>query len=268
MAALPDLALIDVLPLVDDLAQPGLRMAANNQLTIAGFQSLDLVVGFRLAALPGGNSFTGHVLELTGVEFGGDGGVAYISQELVDRKGADVTSALTLADNETDYFLLGDGSNFSPVLSLAVTTNVFLTGLASSDTINLSAFTQRYFQTGPTAFPGDFDIDGSVDGNDFLVWQRGGSPTPLSAMDLADWQTNFGQSLPTGQPSANLAPEPTCLVLSIGIVAGALMRLTYSTRCVNRMGGNSPLRNSPSSFDCQIRPVVASNAVSQKPPQQ
>jgi len=26
--------------------------------------------------------------------------------------------------------------------------------------------------------PGDFDEDGDVDGGDFLLWQRGGSPSP------------------------------------------------------------------------------------------
>ena len=29
--------------------------------------------------------------------------------------------------------------------------------------------------------PGDFDFDFDVDGGDFLIWQRGGSPSPLSA---------------------------------------------------------------------------------------
>ena len=53
---------------------------------------------------------------------------------------------------------------------------------------------------------GDFDFDGDVDGRDFLVWQRGGSPTALSAGDLADWQANYGVS-PLG--AMNVAvPEP------------------------------------------------------------
>ncbi len=33
--------------------------------------------------------------------------------------------------------------------------------------------------------------DGDTDGRDFLIWQRGGSPTP-SGSDLADWQANYG----------------------------------------------------------------------------
>lgn len=43
-----------------------------------------------------------------------------------------------------------------------------------------------------SSLDGDFDGDGDVDGRDFLVWQRGGSPNQLSAGDLALWQGSFG----------------------------------------------------------------------------
>ena len=39
---------------------------------------------------------------------------------------------------------------------------------------------------------GDFDQDGDVDGRDFLLWRRSGSPAPRPAGDLATWQTNYG----------------------------------------------------------------------------
>ena len=39
-----------------------------------------------------------------------------------------------------------------------------------------------------STFAGDFDFDGTVDGFDFLSWQRGGSADPLSQSDLADWE--------------------------------------------------------------------------------
>jgi autotransporter-associated beta strand protein len=44
------------------------------------------------------------------------------------------------------------------------------------------------------SLPGDFDGDGDVDGRDFLIWQRGGSPNPLSAADLAEWQAAYSAS--------------------------------------------------------------------------
>jgi hypothetical protein len=68
---------------------------------------------------------------------------------------------------------------------------------------------------------GDFDNDGDVDGRDFLVWQRGASPDPLSASDLAAWQGNYG----AGSLAASTAvPEPasliSVLIAGIGSLAG------------------------------------------------
>lgn len=62
--------------------------------------------------------------------------------------------------------------------------------------------------------PGDFNGDGYVDGNDFLVWQRGESPNQLSAADLDEWKTNFGNpsltaaSLPSSLAQNAAVPEP------------------------------------------------------------
>jgi hypothetical protein len=69
---------------------------------------------------------------------------------------------------------------------------------------------------------GDFDDDGDVDGQDFLIWQRGGS-TPggaLSASDLNDWQTNYGVG-----PLASFAavPEPGSMCLAAFGLAGILL---------------------------------------------
>lgn len=48
--------------------------------------------------------------------------------------------------------------------------------------------------------PGDFTGNARVNGADFLTWQRGDSPTPLSEPDLADWQANFGVGIPQNPP--------------------------------------------------------------------
>jgi pimeloyl-ACP methyl ester carboxylesterase len=56
----------------------------------------------------------------------------------------------------------------------------------------------------------DFDLDGDVNGRDFLAWQRGESPTSLSAVDLALWQEEYGNP----QLSAvTMVPEPSSLLL-------------------------------------------------------
>jgi hypothetical protein len=64
----------------------------------------------------------------------------------------------------------------------------------------------------------DFDGDGDVDGNDFLVWQRGLGSTH-DAADLALWQTQFGS---TGLVTA--APEPSTAVLAILVLGLASIK--------------------------------------------
>jgi parallel beta-helix repeat protein len=68
-----------------------------------------------------------------------------------------------------------------------------------------------------TALAGDFDFDGDVDGRDFLIWQRGGSPNTLSAGDLAAWQGNYGVGYPVATSVA--VPEPPSVVLVFLLIA-------------------------------------------------
>lgn len=66
-----------------------------------------------------------------------------------------------------------------------------ISGPAADSVLFLRAFAGG---TGLGPAQGNFDGDGDVDGRDFLVWQRGGSPTAGSASDLAAWQSNYGTS--------------------------------------------------------------------------
>lgn len=68
--------------------------------------------------------------------------------------------------------------------------------------------------------PGDFDGDDDVDGNDFLLIQRGiGSTTDAS--DIEDFKNNFGTSV----PAAGAVPEPTTIALMlVGLGASAIHR--------------------------------------------
>ncbi len=64
---------------------------------------------------------------------------------------------------------------------------------------------------------GDFDLDGDVDGRDFLVWQRN-----TSVGNLADWQANYG-AVPPLSSSATAVPEPGCgaiLLMFAGVLVG------------------------------------------------
>ncbi|MDZ4657556.1 MAG: PEP-CTERM sorting domain-containing protein [Bythopirellula sp.] len=74
---------------------------------------------------------------------------------------------------------------------------------------------------------GDFDGDGDVDGRDFLVWQRGGSPSPFSPGDLAAWQGAYnGGAL----AAVSAVPEPSALLLLSlgGLLAGGIRKRVIS----------------------------------------
>jgi len=66
---------------------------------------------------------------------------------------------------------------------------------------------------------GDHDNDGDVDGNDFLLIQRGLGGTH-DAGDLADWKANFGQT--AGVTAASAVPEPAGAALAC-LALGAVL---------------------------------------------
>jgi len=70
----------------------------------------------------------------------------------------------------------------------------------------------RFTGAAISATPGDFDGDLDVDGADFLAWQRGESPIPLSATDLALWETGFGAP---AVAAVQAVPEPASLMLIV-----------------------------------------------------
>jgi hypothetical protein len=100
-------------------------------------------------------------------------------------------------DGVTDPRLIGGGVNpaamtYSDAVSLAGTVTVKARLLSSSG--GWSGLVEATFNV--QGVTGDFDGDGDVDGRDFMIWQRGGSPAPLSSNDLTDWQGNYGAVAP------------------------------------------------------------------------
>jgi hypothetical protein len=86
---------------------------------------------------------------------------------------------------------------------------------------SLDPYEVLFLSTAPLAQPGDFDFDGYVDGRDFLAWQRGDSPSPLSAEDLAAWQTNYGVT-PLLTAAATAIPEPATIGCGLAAVLAGL----------------------------------------------
>jgi len=70
-------------------------------------------------------------------------------------------------------------------------------------------FDDVIFKQGASLFvAGDYDVDGDVDGQDFLFWQR----NPGVGL-LADWETNYGTSVV--QVATALVPEPNTTALAV-----------------------------------------------------
>ena len=81
------------------------------------------------------------------------------------------------------------------------------------------------------AIDGDFNEDGVTRGGDFLAWQRGESPDPLSAADLAEWQLDFTASMGIAGALQRVAvPEPTAPTLMI--VGLLMLRLARRHRAI------------------------------------
>lgn len=69
--------------------------------------------------------------------------------------------------------------------------------------------------------PGDFDGNGSVDGADFLVWQRDLGTAP----ELATWEQNYGVGGLSAPSALSAVPEPgTCLSAMMAMAGYALHR--------------------------------------------
>ncbi len=89
---------------------------------------------------------------------------------------------------------------------------------------------------------GDYNVDGAVDGDDLLVWQKtlgmatpgGGFPAAdgsldraVNAADLAVWRRDYGKVVvypPAGTPGATGVPEPSGLALAAVAIAAAALR--------------------------------------------
>jgi hypothetical protein len=232
-ATAPNLAMINVTPLVTDPATPGLSFAAGSQIATTGLNAIDLSFSYRVQAIGASASFVSDALAMTGLTFGGPSGFANITQDANTIAGTALGTAVAFANRQDNVFQFNATANHDARHAMNVNVNIFLQGIATTDTISLTAFTQRYSQTGPTPLVGDFNNDRRVDGADFLLWQRGGSPVPRSASDLALWRSHFGESVAVTAALARV-PEPAAATLLMVAATGALALTRRARRSIAR----------------------------------
>lgn len=94
---------------------------------------------------------------------------------------------------------------------------------------------------------GDFDLDGDVDGADFLVWQQG-LGNSFDAEDLALWQGNYGSVAGGANAigSSSAIPEPTAWTLAVAATCGTWgtrrrLRLLEMTHAFRKYAKKQPL---------------------------
>ena len=124
-------------------------------------------------------------------------------QDLTDETGSNTANATA------SYSVAGN------VATLSLPLQFILSQGANPEVEFFGTFIATHSLVQPVA--GDFNGDGEVDGADFLVWQRGGSPNPLSAGDLATWKGAFGG------PAIAAVPEPAAALLMSAAVFGSIL---------------------------------------------
>lgn len=132
----------------------------------------------------------------------------------------------TLEVQLIDNFVPSVGDTFDVITALGGITGTFDT--ESLPSLGLLALEVLYDTNGVSlavvpALDGDFDVDGDVDGFDFLTWQRNPSIGLLS-----DWDANFGSVV---SPVLHTVPEPCALFLTwVGCFVGMLLNYRKKSR--------------------------------------
>jgi hypothetical protein len=181
----------------------------SGQVLYMGFPSTylyDPVLGTttNINTLPGGPGPA-----LTNLDLNDHGDVALMSAAVAQFY--DAGTGTFLDDAATSGWPPNDTASSRSDLSNSGDITFWREGLYAFDTTTHRFSKLNGFPGGPPAGGTETDLNSSgqdVDARDFLAWQRGESPDPLSAVDYADWTANFGTVAPAPIVPATGVPEP------------------------------------------------------------
>lgn len=157
------------------------------------FDPVDFLVTDPLGRRAGYTTETGLLEEIPGVSYDGDGDYEqfFMANPMAGTYQVDLYG---LGDDAFAAISDGQGGGF-----------LFEGYLEEGEVVSGS------FQLGTESLEGDFDLDGDVDGEDFLKWQREDS----TSVGLTAWQNNYGLNSSNLPQSSMAIPEPSTLLLII-----------------------------------------------------
>jgi len=199
------------------------------QITTPANAGVQRIVNFNAFGLPFNKDFaTATNVEFLPASFAGQDVVIFNKRDKPDSFTEQVFVYNANAVNAplAASFVLGDG--VTPFTTADATSGIYDFSFDSvAGRLYVSDFSSnQIYVFGPASAtqPGDFNVDGAVDGADFLKWQR--DFPALDAADLADWKASYGTG--GALPSIGVVPEPaslgSLLVALIGAVAARRLR--------------------------------------------
>ncbi len=124
------------------------------------------------------------------------------------------------------------GNSFD-ILDWATVSGTFSSLSLPSLQSSLAWDTSQLYTTGVlavvSALPGDFNVNGTVDVADYVVWRKG-LGTVYSPLDYNLWRAHFGQTIGSGTAVATI-PEPPSIALLIAMLAVTATRRLLPRPC-------------------------------------